>query len=171
MNSTWLSIGVVLLLIIIEAGFVAAEISLVSLREGQVRALSETGGRRGRTVARLVGNPNRFLGAVQLGVTLTALLAGAFGAITLSEHLRHAIEDAGLHGWPAHALGFVGVELVITYLTIVVGELVPKRLGTATATGHRDAGRADARPHRNAVQTGDLAVQRLHRRPGAAVRR
>src|SRR4051794_7773719 len=135
MNSTLLSIGVVLLLIIIEAGFVAAEISLVSLREGQVRSLSETGGRRGRTVARLVGNPNRFLGAVQLGVTLTALLAGAFGAITLSEHLRHAIEDAGLKGWPAHVIGFVGVELVITYLTIVVGELVPKRLALQRQQG------------------------------------
>lgn len=135
MNSTWLSIGVVLLLIIIEAGFVAAEISLVSLREGQVRSLIETGGRRGRTVAHLVGDPNRFLGAVQLGVTLTALLAGAFGAITLSEHLRHGIEDAGLHGWPAHAIGFVGVELVITYLTIVIGELVPKRLALQRQQG------------------------------------
>src|SRR4051794_26837633 len=121
MNSTWLSIAVVLLLIIIEAGFVAAEISLVSLRAGQVRSLSETGGRRGRAVARLAGDPSRFLGAVQLGVSRSARRAGAFGAITLSERLRHAIEDAGLHGGPAQALGFVGVELGITCLTIVVG--------------------------------------------------
>jgi putative hemolysin len=130
-----ISIAVVLFLILFEAVFVAAEIALVSLREGQVRSLSETGGKRGQRVARLVKNPNRFLGAVQLGVTLTALLAGAFGAITLSDQLREELEQAGLHGWPAHALGFVIVELVITYFTIVVGELVPKRLALQRTQG------------------------------------
>ena len=73
-----------LLLILIEGVFVAAEIALVSLRESQVRALADTG-RRGQIVARLVADPNRFLAAVQIGVTSTALLSSAFGAVTLSD--------------------------------------------------------------------------------------
>jgi putative hemolysin len=82
-GATLLNIGIVLLLIIIEGVFVAAEIALVSLRESQVRGLAEKG-RRGAAVERLVNDPNRFLAAVQIGVTSTALLSSAFGAVTLS---------------------------------------------------------------------------------------
>ena len=94
-GQTLLNIGIVLLLIVIEGVFVAAEIALVSLRESQVRALAETG-RRGAAVARLVSDPNRFLAAVQIGVTSTALLSSAFGAVTLSEEAKNFLVR---HGW------------------------------------------------------------------------
>ena len=74
MNSTLLNIAIVLALILLEACFVASEIALVSLREGQVRAMAERG-RRGQAVARLIKDPNRFLATVQIGVTLTAAAA------------------------------------------------------------------------------------------------
>jgi putative hemolysin len=113
-GETLLNVGIVLLLIIIEGVFVAAEMALVSLRESQVRALAETG-RRGAAVARLVSNPNRFLSAVQIGVTSTALLSSAFGAVTLSEEAKRALVRH------------------ISFVTLVVGELAPKRLALQRA--------------------------------------
>jgi putative hemolysin len=125
--STLLNVGIVLLLIVIEGLFVAAEIALVSLREGQVRTMSGQG-RRGAAVARLAENPNRWLAAVQIGVTLTALLSSAFGAITLSNDAKDALVEAGVGPGLAGFLGVVGVTLVISFVTLVIGELAPKRI-------------------------------------------
>jgi magnesium and cobalt exporter, CNNM family len=130
----WLNVGIVLLLIIIEGLFVAAEISLVSMREGQVRALGESG-RRGAIVARLAADPNRFLATVQIGVTSTALLSSAYGAVTLSDQAKNFLVD---HGWGnglANATGIVGVTLIISFVTLVLGELAPKRLGLQRPEG------------------------------------
>jgi putative hemolysin len=130
--SVWLNVAVVIVLVLIEGLFVAAELSLVSLREGQVRVLAGQG-RRGLRVQKLVANPNRFLAAVQLGVTLTALLSSAFGAITLSDEAARGLEHAGLAHTLAKVLGFLGVTLSITFVTLVVGELVPKRIALQRA--------------------------------------
>ena len=129
---TLLNIGIVLALVLVEGLFVAAEIALVSLRDGQVRALAESG-RRGAAVARLTADPNRFLASVQIGVTSTALLSSAFGAITLSAEAKRFLIR---HGWSsglAGATGVVGVTLAISFVTLVVGELAPKRLGLQRA--------------------------------------
>jgi putative hemolysin len=127
MNSTVLNVCIVLALIVVEGLFVASEIALVSLREGQARAIAERG-RRGQAVARLLEDPNRFLAAVQIGVTSTALLSSAFGAVTLSETAKHALIRHGLGSGLASVIGIVGVTLVISFVTLVIGELVPKRL-------------------------------------------
>jgi putative hemolysin len=126
--TTFLNILVVLLLITVEGCFVLAEIALVSLREGQMRVMAEHG-RRGAAVARLAQDPNRWLAASQIGITLTALLSSAFGAVTLSEEAAASLEDAGLGHSAARAIGIIGVTLIITFVTLVIGELVPKRLG------------------------------------------
>src|SRR5205823_11062996 len=128
----WGSALVVVALIVIEGVFVASEMALVTLREGQVRALSERG-RRGARVAHLVDNPNRFLSAVQIGVTTTALLSSAFGAVTLSKSAAGGLRDLGLGHGAADVLGFLGVTLLIAYVTLVVGELAPKRLALQRA--------------------------------------
>jgi putative hemolysin len=131
-GQTLLNIGIVLLLIIVEGVFVAAEIALVSLRESQVRGLAESG-RRGAMVAKLVADPNRFLAAVQIGVTSTALLSSAYGAVTLSEDAKRFLID---HGWSkglASATGIIGVTLIISFVTLVLGELAPKRLALQRA--------------------------------------
>jgi putative hemolysin len=128
----WISVVVVLLLILIEAAFVASELALVSLREGQITSIAAEG-KRGQRLAALVSNPNRFLSAVQIGVTTTALLSSAFGAVTLSDSAAKRLEAAGLsHDW-SKAIGFLGVTLVIAYVTLVVGELAPKRLALQRA--------------------------------------
>ncbi|CAN5425643.1 hemolysin family protein [soil metagenome] len=127
MNGTLLNALIVLALILIEALFVAAEIALVSLREGQVKAMAE-GGRRGQAVARLLADPNRFLAAVQIGVTSTALLSSAFGAVTLSESAKKSLIAHGMSDTLASVVGIVGVTLLISFVTLILGELVPKRL-------------------------------------------
>jgi putative hemolysin len=135
MTGTLASAAIVLALILIEALFVASEIALVSLRESQVRRLAEHG-RRGAAVAKLVSDPNRFLAVVQIGVTLTALLSSAYGAVTLSDTAKKAlIEHLGLPAGAAGILGVVGVTLIISYVTLVIGELAPKRLALQRAEG------------------------------------
>jgi len=127
MNGTVLNIAIVLCLIIVEGLFVAAEIALVSLRESQAKALAERG-RRGQAVARLIADPNRFLAVVQIGVTSTALLSSAFGAVTLSESAKRSLIDHGVGETLAGVVGIVGVTLIISFVTLVLGELAPKRL-------------------------------------------
>jgi putative hemolysin len=130
----WLSVVVVLLLVFVEAAFVASEMALVSLREGQVSALAAQG-KRGRRIADLVSNPNRFLSSVQIGVTTTALLSSAFGAVTLSHSAADGLRSLGMAHKAASILGFLLVTLVIAYVTLVVGELAPKRLALQRAEG------------------------------------
>src|SRR3712207_9454097 len=82
-SDVWLDIVLVVVFVLVGGFFAGAEIALVSLREAQVRVLSERGG-RGRALGRLLAAPNRFLAAVQVGVTLAGLLSAAFGASTLA---------------------------------------------------------------------------------------
>jgi putative hemolysin len=135
MTGTLASAAIVLALILIEALFVASELALVSLRDSQVRRLAERG-RRGAAVAKLVSDPNRFLAVVQIGVTLTALLSSAYGAVSLSGTAKDAlVEHAGMSDGLAGFVGVVGVTLIISYVTLVIGELAPKRLALQRAEG------------------------------------
>ncbi len=134
MSTTLINIAIVFALILLEALFVASEIALVSLRDSQVQALAETG-RRGAAVARLASDPNRFLATVQIGVTLTSLLSSAFGAVTLSDQAKEALVGAGMSDGLAAVLGFIGVTVVISFVTLVIGELVPKRLALQRPEG------------------------------------
>lgn len=128
MNGAVLDILVVVAFVLVGGAFAAAEIALVSLRSGQVERLKERG-RRGRRVASLVEDPNRYLAAVQIGVTLAGFFSAAFGAATLAEPMGDVLEDAGLPHGLSKSLAFILITVVISYLSLVVGELVPKRLG------------------------------------------
>jgi putative hemolysin len=119
--------GVVLVFILIGSFFAAAEIALVSLRESQVERLAERGS-RGRRLAALVANPNRFLAAVQVGVTLAGFVSAGFGAAQIAPLLQPALESLGLAPGLAGTVAFIGVTLLIAYFSLVLGELVPKRL-------------------------------------------
>jgi putative hemolysin len=122
------AIALVLLLIFLGALFVAAEIALISLREGQIKQLSQSKGRRGARVAKLTENPNRFLAAAQVGVTVTGFLSAALGAEKLGVFVEPKIVDLGISIGVARTLSIVLVTLVIAYFSLVLGELVPKRL-------------------------------------------
>jgi magnesium and cobalt exporter, CNNM family len=120
-------IVIVLLIVLVNGLFAGAEMALVSLREGQIRSLAHRG-RRGQRAAKLAQDPNRFLSAVQIGVTLATLLSGAFGEATLSGHLKSALIGHNVASGVASAVSLVVVTLVISYFTLVLGELAPKRL-------------------------------------------
>jgi putative hemolysin len=124
----------VVVFVLIGGAFSGAEIALVSLRESQVRALAEQG-RRGQAVQRLLSDPNRFLAAVQVGVTLAGFFSAAFGASTLSQPLARWLMGRGLSEGLADTLALVLVTIAISYLSLVVGELTPKRLALQRAEG------------------------------------
>jgi putative hemolysin len=134
MSGTLANIGLVVVFVLIGGVFAAAEISLVSLRDSQVRSLS-TRGKRGRTVAELNEDPNRFLAAVQVGVTLAGFLSAAFGGATLSGDLAPVLVGWGLPKGAAEAVALVLVTIAISYLSLVLGELAPKRLALQRAEG------------------------------------
>jgi len=123
-----LDIGLVLLFIGLAALFVAAEISLLSMRESQVRQLQNKG-KRGARVGLLTQNPNRFLAAAQIGVTFCGFLSAALGSERLgTSFVIPAFERWGLSHGLATTLSLISVTTVIAYISLVFGELVPKRL-------------------------------------------
>lgn len=121
------NLALVLGLIIVGSFFVAAEIALISLRESQIRQIA-TRGRRGARVAALTSNPNRFLAAAQVGVTVCGFLSAALGAEKLGIYVRPWLEDVGVSQRWSTTVSLIGVTLVIAYISLVFGELVPKRL-------------------------------------------
>jgi putative hemolysin len=121
------SIAIVVALIGLGALFVAAEIALISLRDSQVKQIAMQG-KRGARVAQLAKNPNRFLAAAQIGVTLCGFLSAALGAEKIGTYLIPKLRDAGLSEGSANLISLVGITLVIAYISLVFGELVPKRL-------------------------------------------
>ncbi|MEU8316908.1 hemolysin family protein [Nonomuraea sp. NPDC048881] len=128
------NIALVLLFILVGGFFAGAEIAMVSLRESQVRKLAERG-RRGERVAKLARDPNRFLSAVQIGVTVATMLSAAFGADRLGMELVPVLERWGVPQGVAPVLGLVLVTLAISYVSLVLGELAPKRLALQRTEG------------------------------------
>lgn len=118
--------------IIVGGVFAAAEMALVSLRESQLKQLSSRG-RRGRLVAELTSSPNRFLSAVQIGVTLAGFLSAALGGVTLSGPLADVLVGWGLSPDWASGLALFVITVVISYFSIVIGELTAKRLAMQRA--------------------------------------
>jgi putative hemolysin len=119
------AIALVLALILLAAFFVAAEIALISLRDSQVKQLK---GKRGERVAKLTANPNRFLAAAQVGVTVCGFLSAALGAEKLGVFVEPKLIEWGISENLAKTLSIIGVTLIIAYFSLVFGELVPKRL-------------------------------------------
>ena len=113
---------------IVGAVFVAAETALITLRESQVSRLAETKGRRGRRLAKLVEDPNRFLAAGQVGVTLAGFISAAYGEKRLAPIIVPKLEDLGLSRGTAETVSFIGSTILVAYLALVFAELTPKRL-------------------------------------------
>lgn len=113
-------------------GFLAmAEMAVVSSRRGRLEQMARRGHRGARAAAGLLDDPTRFLSTVQVGITLVGILAGAFGGATLGDKLAAELLRLGVAPATADTLAIVGVVVAITYLSLIVGELVPKRLALA----------------------------------------
>jgi putative hemolysin len=111
-------------LVLINAVLAGSEIALISLREAQLVRLEREGG-AGRVVARLARDPNRFLATIQIGITLSGFLASAAAAVSLAEPL---VPVFGLFGGAAESVAILVVTLILSFFTLVLGELAPKRI-------------------------------------------
>lgn len=126
-----LDILVILLLIAANGLFSGAEIAIVSARRHRLQQLGEKGQRSARVALRLAESPNEFLSTVQVGITLIGILSGAVGGATVSQQLTPLLKQLPLVAPYSEAISFGVVVGVITFLSVVVGELVPKRLALA----------------------------------------
>src|SRR5690606_19523799 len=133
-SGTLSNLALVVLFVLVGGLFAGTEMALVSLREGQVRQL-EASGERGQRIGRLVRDPNQFLSAVQVGVTVAGFFSSAYGAATLAPDLAPVLVDRGLAPGMADTVALVAMTLLIAYLSLVLGELVPKRLAMQRAVG------------------------------------
>jgi putative hemolysin len=123
-----LELAIVLFLIVLNGVFALSELAVVSARRPRLRSMAELGRPGARAALALAEHPGRFLSTVQIGITLIGVLSGAFSGAALGGYVAGWLYGAGVPAPVADPLGFGLVVIVVTYLSIVVGELVPKRL-------------------------------------------
>jgi putative hemolysin len=128
-----LDIAVVALLILINGLFAMSELAVVSARRTRLKAMSERGIRGARRAMRLAANPGRFLSAVQIGITLVGILAGAYSGASLGDHVSALFQQLGMSRALAEPVGLGIVVAIITYFSLIIGELVPKQLALRNA--------------------------------------
>jgi putative hemolysin len=133
MNDPFLEIVVIALLLLTNGVFSMSEMAIVSARKTRLQQLADTGNRHAKLTLKLIDDPNRLLATVQIGITTIGVLSGAFGGATLARMIA-----AWLGTFPAikpysEAIGVAVVVITITYLSLIVGELVPKRLALNNA--------------------------------------
>jgi len=119
---------IILAVILLNAVFVLSEMSVASSRKARLQQRANEGDKRAITVLELLQHPNLFLATVQIGITLVGVLVGAVGGATLSEPLSELLARSSLLTQYADSLSLVIVVVVITFVSIVLGELVPKRI-------------------------------------------
>lgn len=126
-----LEIGLIVALILVNGFLAGSELAIVSSRRTRLQQRAEAGSRGARVALELAEDPNRFLSTVQVGITLVGILAGAFAGATFAETVGGWLESAGLGARAAGTLSVVTVVLGVTYLSLIIGELVPKRVALA----------------------------------------
>ena len=119
---------IILLLIVLNGFFAMAELAVVSSRKGRLRQMAETGQRGAATALRLAEHPGRFLSTVQIGITLIGIFAGAYGQATIASALDHWLEGFPLIAKYSEGIATTIVVIGLTYVSVILGELVPKRL-------------------------------------------
>ncbi|MGH2586921.1 MAG: hemolysin family protein, partial [Dehalococcoidia bacterium] len=119
---------IIVLLVLLNGVLAMSEMAIVSARTVRLQQRADAGDAGAQAALNLANEPNRFLSTVQIGITAVGILAGAFGGATLAENLGGRLEETGLSPALSNAVGVALVVLGITYLSLIVGELVPKRL-------------------------------------------
>ncbi|MGQ5702384.1 hemolysin family protein [Sandaracinobacteroides sp. A072] len=124
----WTDVAIILALIALNGFFAGAELAIVSARRVRLQVLERAGSRGATTALALQSEQGRFLSAVQIGITLVGVANGAFSGASLSGPAAYMLEQMGLPAAYAGEIGFGLVILVVTYLSLIIGELVPKQL-------------------------------------------
>jgi putative hemolysin len=123
-----LYLTIVLLLILLNGFFAMAELALVSARPARLQPLATEGSPGAQAALELKGDPSKLLATVQIGITIIAVLTGTFGEATLGERFQDYLIEEGFPRGSAHAISMAVVVLAISYFTLILGELVPKRV-------------------------------------------
>lgn len=118
----------VLALVALNGLLAMSELAIVSSRTGRLKSMSDRGVKGARAALQLAENPGRFLSTVQVGISLVGILAGAFSGAALGDRLAGLLEASGVPHNYAGPIGFAAVVTVITYISVIIGELVPKQL-------------------------------------------
>lgn len=129
----WIEYVILVVLVLINAFFAASELAIVSTRKTRIKQLADDGNRGARSVLRLSDNPRRFLATIQVGVTLAGFFASAFGAVSLVRVFNDLLLGFGLEKGLAGTLAFILVTVLIAFITLIFGELVPKTLAVEAA--------------------------------------
>lgn len=130
-----LELVIAAVLIVLNGVFALSELAIVSARKARLRMMADQARKGAAAALELAENPGRFLSTVQIGITLVGILAGAFSGAVLGARLTEALAFLGLARWLAEPLGYGLVIGAITFLSVVVGELVPKHLALKNAEG------------------------------------
>jgi len=124
----WIDVVIILALIMLNAVLAMSELAVVSSREARLKAMARSGSRGAQCALDLGSDPGRFLSTVQTGITLIAVFAGAYSGTSLGEPTAQRLQLLGLSPDTSHSVGFAIVIIIVTYVSLVVGELVPKQL-------------------------------------------
>jgi len=123
----WFDVLIILALVALNGVFAMSELAIVSARKPRLRAMARAGRRGAQTALDLAGDPGRFLSAVQIGITLIGILNGAYSGASLGGPTGERLEMLGVPAEYADTLGFSLVIVLTTYVSLVIGELVPKQ--------------------------------------------
>ncbi len=123
----WTDVFIILALIALNGVFAMSELAIVSSREARLKAMAKSGSRGAQCALDLVAEPGRFLSTVQIGITLIGILAGAYSGASLGTPAAQRLELLGLDPETAKGVGFGVVIVITTFLSLIIGELVPKQ--------------------------------------------
>src|SRR6059058_5158501 len=124
----WLDVLLILALVALNGVLAMSELAIVSSREARLKAMARNGSSGAQCALQLAADPGRFLSTVQSGITLIAIFAGAFSGATLGEPTAQRVQLLGLDASTAHTVGFGVVIVLTTFVSLVIGEIVPKQL-------------------------------------------
>ncbi len=129
----WTDLATIVVLVVINGVFAMSELAIVSAKTSTLEAKAEAGSKAARTAIALAAHPGKFLSTVQIGITLIGIVAGAYSGASLGGPVGERMEALGLPPEYADEAGFAVVIALTTYLSVVVGELVPKQLALRSA--------------------------------------
>ncbi|BCY17791.1 MAG: HlyC/CorC family transporter [Chloroflexi bacterium] len=145
MSGNWVEALIIFFLIILNGLFAMTEIALVSVRKSRLEQKAEDGNKDAQIALELLESPNRFLSTVQVGISLVGVFAGAMGGASFAEKLAVLLDSIPVLKPYSNAISLVIVVLIITYFSLVFGELIPKRLALQSS---EKIALASARPMR-----------------------
>ena len=128
-----MEILIIVILILLNGAFAMSEMALVSARKSNLEMQARQGSKGARKALKLAKDPDRFLSTVQIGITLIGILTGIYSGDTLAARFGTSLATLGIPVRTATVIAQVAIVIVVTYLTIIFGELVPKRIGMNAA--------------------------------------